>query len=76
MKREDRSGSRMLELALWWLGQDKQARINKEEQEEGGRKRGAKDSALVRDSEKFYKQCVSTFSYHLIQLSLIERAHE
>jgi len=56
MKREDRSGSRMLELALWWLGQDKQARINKEEQEEGGRKRGAKDSALVRDSEKFYKQ--------------------
>lgn len=58
MKREDRSGSRMLELALWWLGQDKQARINKEEQEEGGRKRGAKDSALVRDSEKFYKQYV------------------
>jgi len=56
MKREDRSGSRMLELALWWLGQDKQARIRKEEQEEGGRKRGAKDSALARDSEKFYKQ--------------------
>jgi len=60
MKREDRSGSRMLELALWWSVQDKQARINKEEQEEGGRKRGAKDSALVRDSEKFYKQYVST----------------
>ncbi|GAA6024124.1 hypothetical protein JCM11491_001099 [Sporobolomyces phaffii] len=57
MAREDRSGSRMLELALWWLEVDKQARLDKEVTESGQRKRGAKDEGgVVGDSEKFYKQ--------------------
>ncbi|GAA5890015.1 hypothetical protein JCM16303_006136 [Sporobolomyces ruberrimus] len=57
MAREDRSGSRMLELALWWLECDKKARLDKEVRETGEKKRGAaKDSGAVRDSEKFYKQ--------------------
>ncbi|GAA5915921.1 putative ATP-binding cassette family ATPase CAF16 [Sporobolomyces salmoneus] len=55
MNREDRSGSRMLELALWWLGEDKKARLEKEVKETGQKKRGAKDG-VVGDSEKFYKQ--------------------
>lgn len=56
MERQDRSGSRMLELALWWLEQDKHARMKKEVDEHGERKRGAKDATVVGDSEKFYRQ--------------------
>ncbi|GAA5957853.1 hypothetical protein JCM3765_003787 [Sporobolomyces pararoseus] len=57
MSREDRSGSRMLELALWWLEQDKKARLEKEVKELGAKKRGAKENGgVVGDSEKFYKQ--------------------
>ncbi|GAA5937848.1 putative ATP-binding cassette family ATPase CAF16 [Sporobolomyces koalae] len=57
MQREDRSGSRMLELCLYWLESDKKARIEREVQETGGQRRGAQSgSGQERDSERFYKQ--------------------
>ncbi|GAA6064663.1 hypothetical protein JCM10212_001779 [Sporobolomyces blumeae] len=56
MADENRAGSRMLELALWWLENDKQARLDKEHREHGEKKRGARNREVVTDSEKFYKQ--------------------
>lgn len=56
MEDPDRSGSRLLELALSWLVEDKAARVEREMEVIGRRKRGAQ--ALPTDSEAFYRKCV------------------
>ncbi|KAI5479768.1 CCR4-NOT complex subunit CAF16 [Pseudohyphozyma bogoriensis] len=55
-KMEDprRVGSRMMEVALGWLEEDRQERIKREVGVGGVRKRGPKEKET--DSEKFYKQ--------------------
>ncbi|BGO92103.1 hypothetical protein NBRC10512_000834 [Rhodotorula toruloides] len=54
----DRSGSRLLELAVHWLEIDKKMRIEKEIREGGKQKRGATGAAngVVTDSEAFYRK--------------------
>lgn len=54
----DRSGSRLLELAVHWLEIDKKKRIEKEIREGGKQKRGANGAAngVVTDSEAFYRK--------------------
>lgn len=54
MANPDRAGSRLLEVALAWLGQDKVVRDKKEIDKYGSRKRGPK--AETKDSETFYRK--------------------
>ncbi|KAK4049789.1 CCR4-NOT regulatory complex component [Microbotryomycetes sp. JL201] len=57
MEDPERPGSKLLELALAWLTQDKQVRIDKEIAIGGRRKRGAKDHQdIPTDSETFYRK--------------------
>ncbi|KAK4048493.1 CCR4-NOT regulatory complex component [Microbotryomycetes sp. JL221] len=59
MEDPKRPGSKMLELALSWLDQDKQVRIEKEISVGGKRKRGAKEKLendVPTDSETFYRK--------------------
>lgn len=57
MEDPERPGSKLLELALAWLDQDKTARIERELKEGGKRKRGAQAGGDVpTDSEVFYKK--------------------
>lgn len=51
-----RPGSKLLELALAWLAEDKAARIKREVEVLGRRKRGAAENAIPSDSEVFYKK--------------------
>lgn len=50
----NRAGSRLLELALSWLVEDRAARIAKEVAEKGVQRRGAQ--ALPSESESFYRK--------------------
>lgn len=54
MQNPDRAGSKLLEVALAWLGEDKVARDEKELRERGERRRGPKKD--VTDSEVFYRK--------------------
>lgn len=56
MEDPERPGSKLLELALAWLDEDKQARIQRELKEGGKRKRGAQASEIPTDSEVFYRK--------------------
>ena len=50
----ERPGSRLLELALSWLVEDRERRIEKEVREGGVKRRGAQ--AITGDSEAFYRK--------------------
>ncbi|GJN92657.1 hypothetical protein Rhopal_005692-T1 [Rhodotorula paludigena] len=50
-----RSGSRLLELAVHWLEEDKRRRIDKEVREGGKERRGA-NGKVTTDSEAFYRK--------------------
>ncbi|GAA5862296.1 hypothetical protein JCM8547_007592 [Rhodosporidiobolus lusitaniae] len=52
----NRSGSKMLELVVHWLQEDKRKRIENELKEGGKVKRGAAAAGETRDSEVFYKK--------------------
>lgn len=54
----NRTGSKLLEVALHWLVEDKQKRIEKEVREGGKQKRGARGQGETTNSEDFYKKCV------------------
>ena len=54
MQDPQRPGSKLLELALAWLVEDKEARVNKEVARDGVQKRGAQ--AIPTDSEAFYRK--------------------
>lgn len=54
MEDPNRAGSRLLEVALAWLKEDRVARIDKEISTYGSQQRGAKD--VPADSEAFYKK--------------------
>ncbi|GAA5912453.1 hypothetical protein JCM5296_004399 [Sporobolomyces johnsonii] len=56
MEDPQRSGSRLLELAIHWLEVDRERRIEKEIRIGGKQKRGALGNGETTDSEKFYKQ--------------------
>lgn len=58
MEDPNRPGSKLLELALAWLGEDREARIKKEISVGGTKKRGAKKLAegVTSDSEAFYRK--------------------
>lgn len=56
MEDPSRPGSKLLELALAWLSDDKQERIKKEIAAGGKKKRGAKDGDVPTDSETFYRK--------------------
>lgn len=55
-KMEDphRAGSRLLELCLAWLGEDRVMRVKQEIEMTGARKRGARE--IPADSEEFYRK--------------------
>lgn len=53
MANPDRPGSRLFELALAWLAEDKDARVAGEIAVGGRRKRGARE-ADPKDGESFY----------------------
>ncbi|POY71109.1 hypothetical protein BMF94_5866 [Rhodotorula taiwanensis] len=52
----NRTGSKLLEVALHWLVEDKQKRIEKEVREGGKQKRGARGQGETTNSEDFYKK--------------------
>ncbi|GAA6014354.1 hypothetical protein JCM10207_005430 [Rhodosporidiobolus poonsookiae] len=58
MEDPERRGSRMLELALHWLEEDRKVRVEKEVQEGGKQRRGARKAGEgeTTDSEAFYKK--------------------
>ncbi|BGP18360.1 hypothetical protein JCM10213_008531 [Rhodosporidiobolus nylandii] len=56
MEDPDRSSSKLFELALYWLAEDKKARVAREIAEGGETKRGAVKSGETRDSEVFYRK--------------------
>ncbi|GAA5992311.1 hypothetical protein JCM10908_000418 [Rhodotorula pacifica] len=56
MEDPQRTGSKLLEVALHWLVEDKQKRIEREVREGGKEKRGAKGKGETTNSEDFYKK--------------------
>lgn len=58
MEDPQRPGSKLLELALSWLKQDREARIEREISVGGTKKRGAKklEEGVTSDSEAFYRK--------------------
>ncbi|GAA6033969.1 hypothetical protein JCM8097_000434 [Rhodosporidiobolus ruineniae] len=56
MENPRRTGSRMLELASFWLSEDKKVRMQREIDEGGQARRGAPGAGETRDSETFYKK--------------------
>lgn len=63
MENPMRAGSRLLELCLAWLKEDRVKRVDLEVEMTGERKRGAR--ALPADSEQFYRKYVSLPSRRL-----------
>ena len=59
MENPMRAGSRLLELCLAWLKEDRVKRVDLEVEMTGERKRGAR--ALPADSEQFYRKSVFSF---------------
>ncbi|GAA5980742.1 hypothetical protein JCM11641_000189 [Rhodosporidiobolus odoratus] len=56
MDDSNRSGTRLLELALYWMEEDRKARIEKELKDGGKTKRGALKEGETTESEVFYKK--------------------
>lgn len=54
MEDPNRAGSKLLELCLAWLGEDRVMRVSREIEMTGARKRGAR--AIPTDSEDYYRK--------------------
>lgn len=65
MKSDTRTGSKLLVLALAWLGEDREVRVTREKAK-GTWTRGPRPQAVPEDSESFYRKCVLFLSLNTV----------